>query len=160
MTGVNDSTFAPYEALACAQFAVILHRLNGESQMEYTERFCDVGAGIWYTDAILWAADVDVVTGYSNGNFGPVDKINREQMATMMYRYAEYKGYSLEGGADYGQYEDAAKVSEFAREAMSWAVGNGIITGKYDETQLDSQGEASRAECATIMMRFVETFGE
>ena len=160
MTGINDTTFAPYDALARAQFAVILHRLNGEPQMEYTNRFHDVGADIWYTDAILWAADADVVTGYSNGNFGPADKINREQMATMIYRYAEYKGYSLEGGADYSQYEDATNVSDFAQEAMSWAVGNGIITGKYNETQLDPQGEASRAESATIMMRFIETFEE
>ena len=160
MTGINDTTFAPYDSLARAQFAIILHRLNGEPQMEYTDRFHDVGEGLWYTDAILWAADTDVVTGYSNGNFGPADKINREQMATMMYRYAEYKGYSLEGGVDYSQYEDAANVSDFAQEAMSWAVGNGIITGKYDETQLDPQGEASRAECAIIMMRFIETFGE
>ena len=160
MTGINDTTFAPYEPLARAQFAIILHRLNGEPQTEYTDRFHDVGEDLWYTDAILWAADTDVVTGYSNGNFGPADKINREQMATMMYRYAEYKGYSLEGGVDYSQYEDAANVSDFAQEAMSWAVGNGIINGKYDETQLDPQGEASRAECAIIMMRFIETFGE
>lgn len=160
MTGINDTTFAPYESLARAQFAIILHRLNGGPQMEYTDLFYDVGEGIWYTDAILWAADTDVVTGYSNGNFGPADKINREQMATMMYRYAEYKGYSLEGGVDYSQYEDAANVSDFAQQAMSWAVGNGVITGKYDETQLDPQGEASRAECAIIMMRFMETFGE
>ena len=160
MTGINDTTFAPYESLARAQFAIILHRLNGEPQMEYTDRFHDVGEDLWYTDAILWAADTDVVTGYSNGNFGPADKINREQMATMMYRYAEYKGYSLEGGVDYSQYKDAANVSDFAKEAMSWAVGNGVITGKYDETQLDPQGEASRAECAIIMMRFMETFGE
>jgi len=160
MTGINDTTFAPYDSLARAQFAIILHRLNGEPQMEYTDRFHDVGEGLWYTDAILWAEDIDVVTGYSNGNFGPADKINREQMATMMYRYAEYKGYSLEGGVDYSQYKDAANVSDFAKEAMSWAVGNGIITGKYDETQLDPQGEASRAECAIIMMRFMETFGE
>ena len=159
MTGINDTTFAPYESLARAQFAIILHRLNGEPQMEYTDRFHDVGEDLWYTDAILWAADTDVVTGYSNGNFGPADKINREQMATMMYRYAEYKGYSLEGGVDYSQYKDAANVSDFAKEAMSWAVGNGVITGKYDETQLDPQGEASRAECAIIMMRFMETFG-
>ena len=78
----------------------------------------------------------------------------------MIYRYAEYKGYSLGGGADYSQYEDATNVSDFAQEAMSWAVGNGIITGKYNETQLDPQGEASRAESATIMMRFIETFEE
>lgn len=134
--------------------------MNDEPSVEYTVRFKDVAEGVWYTDAILWAADSGVVTGYRNGNFGMADKINREQIATMMYRYAEFKGYSLEGGVDYSQYEDAANVSDFAQEAMSWAVGNGIITGKYNKTQLDPQGEASRAECATIMMGFIEAFGE
>lgn len=111
--------------------------MNDEPSVEYTVRFKDVAEGVWYTDAILWAADSGVVTGYRNGNFGMADKINREQIATMMYRYAEFKGYSLEGGVDYSQYEDAANVSDFAQEAMSWAVGNGIITGKYNKTQLD-----------------------
>ena len=158
MTGVNATTFAPGESLARAQFAVILHRMNGEPAVPYSARFHDVGEGIWYTDAILWAADTSVVTGYSNGNFGPGDKINREQMALMMYRYAAYKGYDTSARADFGGYQDAANVSDFAKEAMQWAVGEQIITGKYNETQLDSQGNASRAECATIMMRFMERY--
>ena len=158
MTGVNATTFAPGEFLARAQFAVILHRMNGEPAVDYTARFRDVGEGIWYTDAILWAADTDVVTGYSNGNFGPGDNINREQMAVMMYRYAAYKGYDTSVKADFGQYQDAGRVSDFAQEAMQWAVGEQIITGKYNETQLDPQGNASRAECATIMMRFMERY--
>ena len=159
MTGINPTTFAPNDPLARAQFAVILHRLNGTPAMDYADRFHDVGAGIWYTDAILWAADTDVVTGYSNGNFGPSDYINREQMALMMYRYAGYKGYDTSARADFGSYQDAANVSDFAKEAMQWAVGEGIITGKYQETQLDPQGNATRAECATIMMRFMEKYG-
>ena len=159
MTGINPTTFAPNDPLARAQFAVILHRLNGTPAMDYADRFHDVGAGIWYTDAILWAADTDVVTGYSNGNFGPSDYINREQMALMMYRYAGYKGYDTSARADFGSYQDAANVSDFAEEAMQWAVGEGIITGKYQETQLDPQGNATRAECATIMMRFMEKYG-
>ena len=156
MTGKDADTFAPNESLARAQFAVILHRLNGEPAVDYTPRFHDVTAGLWYTDAILWAADTRVVTGYTNGNFGPGDNINREQMAVMMYRYAAYKGYDTSVKADFGQYQDAGRVSDFAREAMQWAVGEQIITGKYHETQLDPQGNASRAECATIMMRFIE----
>lgn len=158
MTGINDTTFAPNENLARAQFAVILHRMNGTPAVEYTDRFHDVAEGVWYTDAILWAADKEVVTGYSNGNFGPADHINREQMALMMYRYAKSQGYSLDGAADFSQYQDASYVSDFAQEAMAWTVGNGIITGKYNETQLDPQGNATRAECATIMMRFLEKF--
>ena len=159
MTGINPTTFAPNDPLARAQFAVILHRLNGTPAMDYTDRFHDVGEGLWYTDAILWAADTGVVTGYSNGNFGPSDYINREQMALMMYRYAGYKGYDTSARADFGSYQDAANVSDFAKEAMQWAVGEGIITGKYQETQLDPQGNATRAECATIMMRFMEKYG-
>ena len=158
MTGINDTTFAPDDNLARAQFAVILHRMNGTPAVEYTDRFHDVAEDVWYTDAILWAADKGVVTGYSNGNFGPSDHINREQMALMMYRYAKDQGYSLDGAADFSQYQDASYVSDFAQEAMAWAVGNGIITGKYNETQLDPQGNATRAECATIMMRFLEKF--
>ena len=158
MTGKTATIFAPSESLARAQFAIILHRLNGTPAVDYTARFRDVGEGIWYTDAILWAADTDVVTGYSNGNFGPGDNINREQMAVMMYRYAAYKGYDTSVKADIGQYQDAGRVSDFAQEAMQWAVGEQIITGKYNETQLDPQGNASRAECATIMMRFMERY--
>ena len=158
MTGLNDTTFGPNESLARAQFAIILHRINETPAVDYTARFRDVGEGIWYTDAILWAADTGVVTGYSNGNFGPGDNINREQMAVMMYRYATYKGYDTSVKADFGQYQDAGWVSDFAQEALQWAVGEKIITGKYNETQLDPQGNASRAECATIMMRFMERY--
>lgn len=158
MTGKNETTFAPNETLARAQFAVILHRMENEPEMEYTSKFHDVGADIWYTDAILWASDAGVVTGYSNGNFGPADNINREQMALMMYRYANHLGYDTSKKADFSQYQDASNVSDFADEAMQWAVGMGIITGKYNETILDPQGNATRAECATIIMRFMEAY--
>ena len=159
MTGLDATTFGPNEKLARAQLAVILHRLNEEPEMTYSALFPDVPDGQWFTDAILWAADAGVVTGYSNtGFFGTGDNINREQIATMMYRYARYKGYSLEDAADFSSYPDAAYVNEFAEEAMAWAVGNGIITGKENPVRLDPQGLATRAECATIIMRFMETF--
>lgn len=99
------------------------------------------------------------MTGYSNGNFGPGDYINREQMATMMYRYAESKAYDIGQKADISKFNDASSVSDFAQEAMEWAYGTGIITGKYGETMLDPKGNATRAECATIMMRFCERYG-
>ena len=159
MTGKNETTFAPDENLARAQFAVILHRMNGTPEMEFEAKFPDVATGIWYTDAILWASDKGIVTGYTNtGCFGPADNINREQMATMMYRYAIFKGYDVSKKADFSDYKDAGKVSGYADEAMQWAVGNGIITGKNNGTVLDPQGNATRAECATIMMRFLEIY--
>ena len=159
MTGLDATTFGPNEKLARAQLAVILHRMNEEPEMTYSALFPDVPDEQWFTDAILWAADVGVVAGYSDtGLFGTGDNINREQIATMMYRYARYKGYSLEDAADFSSYPDAAYVNEFAEEAMAWAVGNGIITGKENPVRLDPQGLATRAECATIIMRFMETF--
>lgn len=158
MTGKAPTIFAPYEPLARAQFAIILHRMNGTPAIEYTGRFLDVGAADWYKDAVLWAADTGVVTGYSNGCFGPADNINREQMAVMMFRYANYKQYETSVRADFSGYLDAGSVSGFAKEAMQWAVAEGIITGKYGQTMLEPQGNASRAECATIMMRFMEKY--
>ncbi len=90
--------------------------------------------------------------------FGPSDKINREQMAVMMYRYADYKGYDTGNKTDFDKFSDADSVNAYAEEAMKWAVGNGIITGKDNGTKLDPQGNATRAECATIIMRFMEKF--
>jgi hypothetical protein len=159
MTGLNKDHFGPAQSLARAQFAVILYRMNDTPEVDYEAIFPDVEDDVWYTDAILWAADTGVVTGYTDtGKFGPADLINREQMAVMMYRYASYKGYESDESADISGYADAGKVSAFAKDAMEWAVGNGIISGKNEGTILDPQGNATRAECATIIMRFIEKF--
>ena len=88
--------------------------------------------------------------------FGPADKINREQMAVMMYRYAKYLGCATDTKANLSQFKDGGSVSGFAKEAMQWAVGTNIITGKYNETVLDPQGNATRGECAAIVQRFIE----
>lgn len=159
MTGLSDTMFGPGESLARAQFATILYRMNEEPQVDYEARFKDVKNGMWYTSPILWAAKEGVVTGYENGNFGPADRITREQMAVMMYRYANAKGYDTEYKADFSRYQDSVYVSSFAQDAMRWAVGNGIITGTDHGTRLNPQGYANRAECATIIMRFCEMYG-
>lgn len=160
MKGVKDTLFAPGENLARAQFAIILYRMNGEPQVTYNDRFPDVLESDWYAQAVLWAASTEVVKGYENtGMFGPSDYINREQMAVMMYRYAKYRGYDISVKADYDKFTDASDVNEFAEEAMSWAVGNKIITGKDNGTRLDPQGKATRAECAAIIQRFIEQYG-
>lgn len=159
MTGLDGTTFGPTENLARAQFAVILHRLMDVPEVEYKAVFPDVKDGEWYTDAILWASENKIVTGYSDtGNFGPGDNINREQMAVMMYRFAKFLQEDVSQTADYSRFSDAGYVNEFAQEAMSWAVGMEIISGKDDGTRLDPQGNASRAECATIIMRFLEKY--
>lgn len=156
MTGTSDGNFGPYNALPRCQFAVILHRLAGGETVPFEQRYPDVADGMWYTDAIMWASEAGIISGYSNGYFGVADNITREEMATMMYRYARYKGYDTGARADFDQFLDGNKVNDFARKPMSWAVGCGLISGKYGQTVLDPQGQASRAETAIIIMRFME----
>ena len=156
MIGLDETTFGPAQLLDRAQFSVILYRKSDKPKIDYTAKFQDVAAGTWYTDAILWADSVGIVNGYEDtGCFGPSDYITREQMVVMMYRYANYMGYDTSEKADLDQFVDVANVSEFAKEAMKWAVGTGIIKGQGDGTKLDPQGNTSRAECATVIMRFV-----
>ena len=154
MTGLNETTFGPAEILSRAQFAVILYRMEGEPEVTYSEKFPDVAEGQFYTDAVLWAAENGIVTGYDEGYFGPGDEITREQMATMMYRYAKYKELDVTATADISAYPDAASVSAFAQEAMKWCVAEEIITG--DSGSLKPQGVTVRAVCATIVSRFTE----
>ena len=161
MTGYGDgSTFGPYDYLARAQFALILHRIENEPAVSTANPFPDVAENAWYRNAVVWVNETGIATGYSNGNFGPADSITREQMAVMMYHYAQLKGYDTSVTSDFSQYQDASSVSDFAIDAMRWAVGNNIITGKYNETMLDPQGRTTRAECATILTRFMEQFAD
>ena len=164
MTGTDPTHFSPYATLVRAQFATILHRIEGEPDAAYTNRFPDVPAEQFYSTAVLWAADAKVVTGYTDsGYFGTNDPITREQMVVMMYRYADYKKYDISKTADINSFSDAGQVSEFAETAMKWAVENGIIEGKENTDgsyRLDPQGSTSRAECAIIIQRFMEKYGE
>ena len=154
MTGMGNGEFNSTGTLARAQFATTLYRMSESPDVEYTDKFKDISEGEWYTNAILWANKAGVANGYANGNFGPGDKINREQMATMMYNYAKSEGYDTSGRADISGFQDASNVNTFAKEAMEWAVGAGVIKGKDNGTKLDPQGNASRAETATIITRF------
>lgn len=158
MTGLSETIFGTDVVLSRAQFAVILYRMNGAPKVEFRSEFGDVEENTWYTDAILWGNDIGVVTGYGNGKFGPDDHINREQMAVMMYRYACKKGCDISETIELGKFQDGSKVSEFAKGAMSWAAGSGIMTGKSDGTQIDPQGNAARVECAAIIQRFMEKY--
>lgn len=158
MTGMNDTTFGTTRNLARAQFATILYRLSGAPEMTYEKIFPDVKEGQWFTDAVIWAAKEGVVTGYNDGTFGPAKNITREQMAVMLYRYAKKNGVDVSAQADFTAFMDGKKVSSFAKTEMSWAVASGIITGKEraDGKYLEPQGLASRAECATIITRYMK----
>lgn len=158
MTGMQPTVFGPGVDIPRAQFATILYRMEGEPDVDYSSRFPDVPDGQFYSDPVTWAAEQGIITGYSNGNFGPNDKITREQMVVMMYRYAsDYLGIDCSQRADLSGYVDASWITGFAKDAMSWAVANGIISGK-DATHLSPQGYACRAECAAIIDRFVRTY--
>ena len=134
----------------------ILSRLEGSPAVTGTASFPDVAAGQWYTDAVIWASANGIVTGYSNGSFGPEDTITREQMATIFYRYASYKGYDTTAQAALSSYTDAGQVSPYATEAMGWAIGSGLITGTSD-TPLSPAGFAPRAQAAVLRPRFCKT---
>ena len=122
--------------------------------------FADVPLGQWYTEAIRWAARDGIVSGYGNGAFGPGDPITREQLAAMLYRYAQDRGYDLSTGTGSGltSYTDAADVSPWALQAMEWACGAGLITGTGDGSTLFPQGEATRAQAAALLMRFGQAY--
>ena len=155
MDGVGGNRFAPNSETTRAQLVPILYRLEGEPAVSGDLPFTDVEAGIWYTDAILWAAQNNIVNGVSDTEFAPGDDLTRQQLVTILYRYAEAKGYDVSASADLSGYPDAGQVQDYAQPAMAWAVAENIIQGMEDGT-LKPAGNASRAQIATILMRFCE----
>ena len=160
MTGMDETHFGPYGELSRAQFALILYRIEGTPEVKTEKSFKDISGDEWYGQAVLWAAEAGIVTGYLDGNFGPVDNITREQMAVMMYRYAKYLEKDVTKTADISTFKDAASVSDFAKEAFAWANGMGIITGKEEGTMLAPQQNTARAEAAAIIERFMTAYAE
>ena len=160
MTGTDEakSIFAPYESLSRAEAAVVLYRMVGSPGVTYKDIFTDVEDHTWYTDAVLWADEAGIITRSADGRFNPAGRASREQMVTMLYRYAVYKGYDTSATAEISRYQDSGEVSSFAEDAVVWAVGNRILMGKYEETILDPRGGVSRAESAALLMRFMKTF--
>ena len=154
MDGTSSTTFAPLMTTNRAMIVTILWRQAGSPTVDYTMNFTDVEDGVWYTEAVRWAAAEGVVKGYSDTVFAPNDTVTREQLAVILYRYAESKGYDMSAKGDLTTFTDGANTSSWATEAMEWAVGSGLLTGK-DGGKLDPTGTATRAEVATILMRFV-----
>lgn len=157
MAGTSATTFGPDVTTTRGMIATILWRLEGSPQVDYAMAFDDVAANSWYAEAIRWAASEGIVSGYGDGKFGPDDIITREQMAAMLYRYAQYKGYDVSVGEDTNilSYTDFEDLSEYAIPAMQWAVGAGIISGTSEST-LGPRGNASRAQVAVILTRYCE----
>ena len=156
MTGVSADRFAPASTTTRGMIVTILYRLENEPAVSGGSAFTDVESGAWYADAVAWAAANDIVNGTSATTFAPNSPITREQMATMLYRFAQYKGMdAVTLQENLTGYPDGDQVSDYAIPAMNWAVGQGLIAGMENGT-LVPQGSATRAQVATILMRFCE----
>ena len=155
MYGTGNSLFQPDAQMTRAMFAQVLYALEGSPSVRGLScPFTDAG-GSWYTDAVIWAYNAGVVAGVSPTRFAPNEALTREQMVTMLYGYAgREQALSGPDGALAG-YQDQARVSTWAREAMAWAVGTGVIAGT-SATTLAPRKTGTRAEVATVLMRFCE----
>lgn len=154
MNGVGTRTFAPESNLTRGQLVTVLYRLEKEPAAAKSP-FTDVGTNEYYTKAVNWAAANGIVDGITTTTFAPNAPVSREQMATILYRYSEYKKYSTTDKADLSGYTDASKISSYATDAMKWANAEALITG-VTTTVLNPTGTATRAQVATILMRFCE----
>ena len=159
MEGTTDTTFAPAMNLTRSMIAQVLYNLEERPEAPGAAGFPDVAAGAWYADAVNWAAARGIVKGYDTGAFGPEDSVTREQLAAILYRYAQAKGYdTTQGGMAVREFSDSASISDWAQTAMSWAVNAQVLSGKGNGV-LDPQGTATRAEVAQMLMNFGEHVG-
>ena len=155
MLGTSKTLFSPHGTVTRGMMATILWRMEGSLAPKDENSFTDVEAGMWYADAITWTTANGIFAGYSKDKLGPDDPVTREQLTAIFYRYADYKGYKLTITGNLDKFEDADKITDYAKTVMQWAVGNGLIKGK-SENLLDPQGTATRAEISAMLHRFVE----
>ena len=152
MTGTSATTFEPNTTLSRAMVAQILYNLEGQPTVTGESTFTDV-SGHWAIDAITWAQKTGVVTGYENNTFRPNQAVTREELAQVLYNYAQYKKITLPALGDLSKFPDGDKVSPWARTAMKWATGLGVING-YEDSTLEPGGDSTRAQAASILMNF------
>ena len=158
MSGVAADRFAPDLPLNRATMVTILWRLAGEPAVDYAMPFGDVAEDTWYTEAVRWGASTGVVTGTTPTTYRPEQAVTREQMAAMLHRYAEYMGYDTAASTDLDTFPDAASVNDYASAPLAWCVAEGFISGIGAE--LRPQSGATRAQIATLLMRFCKTIAE
>lgn len=161
MTGTAETTFSPNATTTRGMIVTVLYRLAGSPQTQLSS-FPDVPVDQYYAGPVGWASSNDIVNGYGgaeNGSFGPDNPITREQLATILYRYANKMGYDTKARGDLSVFTDREQISAYATDAMSWAVGIGLITGMGDGT-VNASGSATRAHVATMLMRFCEKVAE
>ena len=153
MQGTSATTFSPEVEMGRGMIATVLYRLENKPAHTGSTSFSDVGVNEWYTDAIQWAAENGIMNGYGNNQFGPMDSVTREQLALILYNYTASKGISVTTAGDLSSFRDAQNTSDWAEEAISWAVGVGLLSGKGNGI-LDPTGTATRAEVAQILMNY------
>ena len=157
MLGTSKTLFSPHGTAMRGMMATILWRMEGSPVPKGKNSFTDVEAGKWYAEAITWTTENGIFAGYGKDKFCPDDPITREQLAAIFYRYADYKGYDLTVKGDLDKFKDADKITDYAKTAMQWAVGSGLVKGKSGNL-LDPQGTATRAEIAAMLHRFIEKY--
>ncbi len=159
MNGVSDDAFEPEAVTSRAMIVTVLRRLEGGPEYHGTLAFEDVEADRWYTEAVRWAAGEGIVNGLDETRFGPDEPVTREQLAAILYRYARYKGCDVSASGDLSRFADGGDSSEWARQALAWAVGAGIVSGTTDargSVILAPRGSATRAQVAAMLLRFCE----
>lgn len=152
--GTSENTFDPNMPMNRAMVAQVLHNFESNPDTEYNATFSDISNGIWYQEAVNWAANKGIVSGYDNGVFGAKDNVTREQLVTILYNYAKSTGYDVSVGENTNilSYNDFEKTAEYAIPALQWAVGTGIMSG--NDGYLNPKGDATRAEVASMMQKF------
>ena len=158
MTGTAEKTFDPNKPFSRAMLAQIIYAIAEKPAVSGASTFKDVPAGKWYTNAVTWCASKGIVSGYPDGTFKPDASIKRQEMATILRKYAEVSGKDVKATGDLSKFSDQAKVSNYAKTAMSWAVGNNMISGTKQGSTilLDPQGTATRAQAAVILKAYCE----
>ena len=154
MNGTTATTFAPNVELNRAMMAAVLYNMEGGPACDKSGLFSDVADGKWYTDAVNWAASNNIVSGMPDGTYAPDQALTREQMASVLYRYAEYKGIDVSARADLSTFTDGTTVSPWAQDVVQWAVAEKLMSGNGNELQ--PKGTATRAQVATVLMNYSE----
>ena len=153
MNGKSEGIFAPAETMTRAMVVTVFYRLAGSPAVEYAATFTDVKANKWFTDAVIWAAGNGIVNGTGDAKYEPMANVTREQLATIIMRYAQFAYIKTEKTVDITGYADYKRIHDYAREAMAWANAEGLITGKTEDTLAPREG-ATREQFAAILHRF------
>lgn len=157
MAGVSSTLFSPNSTTTRGQLVTILYRAEGAPVVEETNKFSDVPTSKWYSKAVAWASEKGIVSGYGNGRFGPSDGVTREQMVTILRRYAESRQINTNKRADLSNYTDYKTISTYAVTPMQWAVAEGLISGT-SKTTLSPKATSTRAQIAAVLKRYQEKF--